>query len=78
MPIYAYECPDCGHRFERLQSINSEDKEVCPNCGAMARRLIMPAGVIFKGSGFYSTDYRSSSSKAAESEKEKGKDSKDG
>ena len=63
MPVYAYQCNECGVRFERRQSFNDEPVRVCPECeNSTVRRLIQPAGVIFKGSGFYSTDNRKSKS----------------
>lgn len=58
MPVYAYECKDCGVRFDRRQSFNDEALKICPECEGSVHRLIQPAGVIFKGSGFYSTDNR--------------------
>jgi len=61
MPIYAYECKDCGVRFERRQSFSDEPIRVCPECEGTTHRLIQPAGVIFKGSGFYVTDNRGKS-----------------
>lgn len=62
MPIYEYECKVCRQRFEKLQSINDEPIRVCPNCGEETRRVLQPVGVIFKGSGWYSTDSRKSNS----------------
>ena len=66
MPTYDYECDACGHAFEEFQSIKAEPTKKCPKCGKRkVRRLIgIGAGVIFKGSGFYQTDYRSDSYKA--------------
>jgi putative FmdB family regulatory protein len=63
MPTYEYECEKCGHRFERFQSIKAEPIRKCPECGKNAvRRLISGGGgLIFKGSGFYITDYRDAS-----------------
>lgn len=58
MPIYEYVCNDCGHRFEVRQSFSDEPIAVCTNCGAPVRRVLYPAGVIFKGSGWYITDSR--------------------
>lgn len=58
MPIYAYECKECGVRFERRQGFNDEPITVCPECEGEVHRLIQPAGIIFKGSGFYVTDSR--------------------
>ncbi len=64
MPTYDYECVSCGHRFERFQSITAEPLRKCPECGKKVNRLIgAGAGIIFKGSGFYQTDYRSDSYK---------------
>ncbi|RJO63953.1 MAG: zinc ribbon domain-containing protein [Candidatus Omnitrophota bacterium] len=59
MPTYEYECSHCGHRFEVFQSISAKHIRSCPNCKKSVKRLIGPgAGIIFKGSGFYATDYR--------------------
>jgi putative FmdB family regulatory protein len=64
VPTYEYECRQCGHRFETFQSMKDEALKVCPKCGGALRRLIgTGAGIIFKGSGFYQTDYRSKSYK---------------
>ena len=59
MPIYEYACKICGTRFEKLQPVTAEPIKVCPNCGQESvRRVIHPAGIIFKGSGWYKTDSR--------------------
>jgi putative FmdB family regulatory protein len=58
MPIYEYECTNCGLRFERHQRISDEPIQICPECGGQVQRVIQPVGVIFKGSGFYVTDNR--------------------
>ncbi len=81
MPIYAYECKDCGVRFERRQSFDDDSITTCPECGGEVHRLIQPAGIIFKGSGFYVTDNRGSSSsstfsKAKSSSKDGGESDK--
>jgi putative FmdB family regulatory protein len=71
MPTYDYKCKACGHQFEIFHSM-SEVKRKCPECGknALERMIGTGGAVIFKGSGFYQTDYRSESyKKAAESEK---------
>ena len=67
MPTYDYECENCGHQFEQFQSITAKPTKKCPECGKMKlQRLIgAGAGIIFKGSGFYQTDYRSESYKQA-------------
>lgn len=71
MPTYDYQCQACGHRFEAFESITATPQKKCPVCGKnKLKRLIgAGAGLIFKGSGFYQTDYRSESySKAAKAE----------
>ena len=73
MPTYEYECPDCGHQFERFQPITAKSVRVCPACGRRrVKRLIgTGGGIIFKGAGFYATDYRTESyNKQAKSEQE--------
>ncbi len=72
MPTYEYLCQACGHEFELFQSMSASVKRKCPDCGKLKlKRLIgIGSGVIFKGSGFYQTDYRSDSyKKAAEADK---------
>jgi len=60
MPTYEYECQRCGHVFERFQRMTEEPLKRCPQCRGKVKRLIgSGAGIIFKGSGFYETDYRS-------------------
>ncbi len=63
MPTYEYVCDACEHQFEEFQSIKAEPLRTCPECGRKKlRRLIGPgAAIVFKGSGFYKTDYRSES-----------------
>ncbi len=67
MPTYDYVCDACDHQFELFQSITESKKRKCPQCGRMKlRRLIGPgAAIMFKGSGFYETDYRSEAYKKA-------------
>jgi len=67
MPTYEYACDACGHKFEEFQSIKAKPTTVCPKCKKKkVKRLISGgAGFIFKGSGFYETDYRSEAYKAA-------------
>lgn len=62
MPIYGYRCESCGHQLEVRQSLSDEPLRVCPECKGPLRKLLYPAGVIFKGSGFYTTDYKKSGS----------------
>jgi len=67
MPTYDYECGSCGHKYELFQSIKAEPEKVCPACKKKtAKRLIGAGGtIIFRGPGFYVTDYRSESYKKA-------------
>ena len=72
MPTYDYECNNCGHTFELFQSISEAVKRKCPQCGKLKLQRLFGTGaaVVFKGSGFYQTDYRSDSyKKAAENDK---------
>lgn len=79
MPTYGYECTSCGHGFELFQKITAEPAKNCPKCGNRVRRLIGGgAGIIFKGSGFYTTDYKKSSTSAGNgSSADQKKDSKE-
>jgi putative FmdB family regulatory protein len=86
MPTYDYECNACGHQFELFQGINDPIKRKCPECGRLKLQRLFGIGaaVVFKGSGFYETDYRSDDYKKAaaadkksqESSKEKSTDTK--
>ena len=65
MPTYEYKCPKCGTVFERFQKITSKPELPCPKCGTTAPRLISGgSGLVFKGSGFYETDYKRPGEKA--------------
>jgi putative FmdB family regulatory protein len=63
MPTYEFRCVDCGNRVEVFQRIGDEPLTVCEVCGGTMRKVFHPAGIVFKGSGFYATDSRSSSAK---------------
>ena len=76
MPVYTYQCENCGVRFERLQGFNDPMLTRCPECNKKSlRKVYTPVGIVFKGSGFYATDHRSPSgavdrtSKSTETEK---------
>ena len=64
MPIYSYKCSNCEKIFDRFEKSGSNGKVLCPDCKSEALRIFSPVGIVFKGSGFYSTDYNSKSSKA--------------
>lgn len=65
MPMYDYQCKDCDNRFEVRQSFSDDALTECPTCTGRVRRVMHPAGVIFKGSGWYITDSRKSTSDSA-------------
>ena len=66
MPTYEYLCRVCSHRFETWQKMTDDSLTTCPECGGVIRRVLFPAGVVFKGSGFYKTDHNGSASVASE------------
>jgi len=78
MPTYDYRCDACGHELELFQSITESPKRKCPKCGKLKLQRVIGtgAGIIFKGSGFYETDYRTDSyKKGAEAEKKQSSES---
>jgi putative FmdB family regulatory protein len=75
MPTYGYRCPRCGHEYDKLQKISDVTRVKCPKCGARGERLISGgAGLVFKGSGFYITDYKKQPSGEASKEGGAGKE----
>lgn len=75
MPTYDYVCTDCDHEFEHFQSMSSDPLSVCPECEGKLRRKIGSGGaLIFKGSGFYCTDYKKPSKPDLNKKVEKAKD----
>ena len=76
MPLYEYQCDDCGLRFERRQPITADPLKDCPECGGEVHRLIHPVGIIFKGKGFYVTDNRKAKSSTAVPKSKSDSDSK--
>ncbi len=64
MPVYEYACTACGERTEARQTFDDPPLEECPQCGGRLRKLYSPVGIVFKGSGFYSTDTKKKSSTA--------------
>ena len=81
MPLYDYQCTACGHSFELRQNFDSDPKAICPDCQGDSRRKFSVVPVIYKGSGFYTTDYKKSSvdatSEDGESSKRDQKESQD-
>jgi putative FmdB family regulatory protein len=65
MPTYGYRCGTCGHEFEIRQRITEEPLSTCPKCGGKLAKMLYPAGIIFKGSGYYTTDYKGSGNGSA-------------
>jgi putative FmdB family regulatory protein len=77
MPVYSYRCENCGVQFERQQPFNDAPLKTCPECRKKTlRKVIGPTRVIFKGSGFYATDHKSSSGSASPAGKETKKEEK--
>lgn len=76
MPTYDYVCAACGHHLEAFQSMTAKPLRKCPSCGAnkLERQIGSGAGILFKGSGFYETDYRSSDYKKSAESAKKGPD----
>lgn len=66
MPIYTYECDNCGVRFDRRQKFSEKPLTQCPECSKNTlRKVFTPVGIVFKGSGFYATDHRSPSGQSS-------------
>ena len=75
MPTYEYACKKCGERFDVVQSFSDKTLSKHPGCGGDVQKVFHPAGIIFKGSGFYVTDSKSSSSKSSGSKSTSSKSS---
>jgi putative FmdB family regulatory protein len=65
MPTYGYRCGNCGHQFEIVQRISEDPLTTCPKCQGKLSKMLYPVGISFKGSGFYTTDYKAASKSAA-------------
>jgi len=82
MPIYGYHCDTCGNEFEILQSMKDDPLKICPKCTGALRKMLYPVGISFKGSGFYTTDYKGTAKTSVESQSGSGEgaggDSKSG
>lgn len=68
MPTYEYKCQECGHKFEKFQTMSDEPIKECEKCGAPVRKLFGTGGIIFKGSGFYVNDYKKATDSGNKSE----------
>lgn len=78
MPLYEYECDNCGHRFEVIQKFSDAKISVCPKCGGPVQKLLSSPAIQFKGSGFYLTDYGRGTSGKSDSAKTNGGKSEGG
>ena len=67
MPTYGYRCSNCGHEFEIYQRMSDQPLTTCPNCQGKLTKILYPVGISFKGSGFYTTDYKDSAKTAGAS-----------
>lgn len=76
MPIYEYRCNQCGHIFEVMQKVNDPPITTCTECSGPTSKVISPAGLLFKGSGWYITDYSSTKDKAREESSKKKEEGK--
>ncbi|MBA2446646.1 MAG: FmdB family transcriptional regulator [Chloroflexi bacterium] len=74
MPIYTYRCQACENVLEKRQSFSEDALTTCQQCGGELRKVLHPVGIVFKGSGFYNTDYRASNGAAAKDSDDKGGD----
>jgi putative FmdB family regulatory protein len=68
MPLYEYQCDECGHRFEQIQKFSDPQVQKCPSCGGPVHKLLSSPAIQFKGSGWYITDYAKKDSSAGKSE----------
>lgn len=68
MPVYEYQCKKCRYKFELKQSFNDDPIVTCPQCGSKAKRIFSSVPIIFKGSGFYTTDSRQAKDKTSKPE----------
>ena len=66
MPIYGYRCGNCGHEFEVLQKMSDAPLKTCPKCSGQLAKMVYAAGIVYKGSGYYSTDYKAAGSRGSE------------
>ena len=78
MPIYGYRCRNCGHEFEILQKMSDAPLKTCPKCSGELAKILYPVGVIYKGSGYYSTDYKSGKASSSAASNGAKSDSSDG
>jgi putative FmdB family regulatory protein len=78
MPVYTYRCSNCGVQFEKQQSFRDQSLLRCPECGKRAlKKVYLPVGIVFKGSGFYATDHHSPSGQVSKKTDEKSEEKKE-
>jgi putative FmdB family regulatory protein len=70
MPTYEYRCTSCGNRFDAFQRLDEAPLQTCERCGGALRKVFHPAGIVFKGSGFYATDSRTKSTTSSDGSKD--------
>jgi putative FmdB family regulatory protein len=78
MPTYGYRCSNCSHQFEIVQRISDEPLKACPKCQGKLSKMLYPVGISFKGSGFYTTDYKGSGKSSDSSSSNGAAPNKDG
>lgn len=78
MPLYEYKCKKCGHRFEKIESMNASTTKKCPKCGSTAERMLAAPAIQFKGTGWYVTDYAGKSSAKSSGEASEGSSAEGG
>ena len=76
MPLYEYQCDECGHTFEKIQKFSDPLEDTCPKCGGPVRKLVSSPAIQFKGSGFYITDYAKKDSSSSKFDSGKSESSK--
>lgn len=77
MPTYEYLCGQCKHRFEIVQKITADSLTECPECGGRIRRVLFPVGIVYKGTGFYTTDYGKTANERREAVKKESSNGKE-
>lgn len=72
MPIYEFECEKCHERYEIMVKLGEDLTKICVKCGGNLKKIFSPVGIVFKGSGFYTTDYKKKNTESENSKESKG------